>query len=543
MSLRELRFDRVRRTRVLLAVLLALTTVWVAAPSSVSAVEDDCWGGGVVDFDGGGPDVVVGVPSYDLPGKTDAGAIVVFSNVADEFNSNPHAPESRTVVTADDVGLTSQAGAKFGAAVSVWRDAGLPDPEDPEDPRDSDLCDDIVVGSPGAIVGGKVGAGRAYLLHGIEGGFDGVTTTFDEDSLEVDGGAQAGAGFGSVIAAATQQAIAFGAPGRDIGSAVDAGHVVRADYQSIDEIGYVNTIAQTGTPSGGTAETGDRFGEALRFLFGSGDFPVLLIGAPHEDIGSATDAGSLSMISQSGNLQAISQNSPGAGGVAEAGDLFGSSVDAFATFGPVFIVGIGAPGEDVGSSNGAGLVSWAKIEIPGTPEDFDMELEGLGHTTTQDSPGVPGGLEKNDAYGAGVLLGEFGTDGGQRHLVASAPGETLSGRSGAGMVNLSRTSEDGHSISSPLAASWHQDTAGTPGVAEVGDKFGSTISGLELARLEDDDDSVWRVILVTVPGEDIDGKSNAGTAHLGLPSTSVALNLPFNQTDAGIGMVPMRDEF
>ena len=41
------------------------------------------------DLDGGGPDVVVGLPSYDLPGKPDAGAIVVFSNVAAKGAADP----------------------------------------------------------------------------------------------------------------------------------------------------------------------------------------------------------------------------------------------------------------------------------------------------------------------------------------------------------------------------------------------------------------------------------------------------------------------
>ena len=61
------------------------------------------------------------MPSYDLPGKPDAGAIVVFSNVAAAGNANPKAPTARTLYTADNFsGLSSQAGARFGASVAVW---------------------------------------------------------------------------------------------------------------------------------------------------------------------------------------------------------------------------------------------------------------------------------------------------------------------------------------------------------------------------------------------------------------------------------------
>ena len=59
------------------------------------------------DVDGGGPDVAIGMPSYDLPGKPDAGAIVVFSNVAAAGNANPKAPTARRLYTADNFsGLT-----------------------------------------------------------------------------------------------------------------------------------------------------------------------------------------------------------------------------------------------------------------------------------------------------------------------------------------------------------------------------------------------------------------------------------------------------
>lgn len=518
--------------------LLAGALVLVAPPTA-SGAPADCWGqeefSAGLDVDGGGPDIVVGLPSYDLPGKPDAGALAVFSNVGVKGSATPRSPQQSTIVTADDIpGLASQAGARFGSAVSVWSDLLEYD--------DDDICSDVVVGAPGTTVDGKPGAGRVHLLHGNVGGFDGVTESFDEDSLEIEGGSQAGAAFGSTIAVDTQSALVVGAPRRDIGAAVDAGHVVKVNYVAVNEIGYIETIAQDGGP-GGTAESGDRFGEALRIL-PTGDGPVLLIGTPHEDVGSAKDAGSVSMMAHTGNLQSISQNSPGAGGVAEAGDLFGSSLDAFFTFetSPVGIVSVGVPGEDIGSAKNAGAVAWAKFVIPSPPEEPIGPLTGLAHTTTQDSPGVPDSVQAGDGFGNGVLVGEFGTDGGQRHLVSSSPTEDLSGRTDAGMLSLTRTTEDGHPATNLPSKSWHQDSAGTSGAAESGDRFATAISAVELTRLEDDDDSIWSVIIVTVPGENIGSTVDAGMAYIGLPGSGlqVPLNYPNPQAGAGIGMVPMR---
>ena len=117
------------------------------------------------DLDGGGPDVAIGLPSYDLPGKPNAGAIVVFSNVAAAGDANPKPPTARTLLTADDFsGLSSQAGARFGASVAVWGSA-VDEP---------DHCADLLVGAPGQNVGGKTGAGQVYQLHGAPGGLNDV---------------------------------------------------------------------------------------------------------------------------------------------------------------------------------------------------------------------------------------------------------------------------------------------------------------------------------------------------------------------------------
>jgi hypothetical protein len=89
---------------VLAAILLGVASALasVVAPTPALAAEP-CWDSVRSDLDGGGPDIVVGLPSFDLPGKPDAGAIVVYSNVAAQGSPNPRAPVARTVLTANDL--------------------------------------------------------------------------------------------------------------------------------------------------------------------------------------------------------------------------------------------------------------------------------------------------------------------------------------------------------------------------------------------------------------------------------------------------------
>jgi hypothetical protein len=509
---------------------LLLCTV-VSLPASPALAGGPCWDGVRNDLDGGGPDVVVGLPSYDLPGMPDAGAIAVFSNVAGPGEPNPSPPTVRTVLTADDFpGLTPQTGARFGASVVLWND-GL---------DDADHCADLLVGSPGKTVAGQPGAGQAYLLHGSEQGLDGVLNTYDEASLDGAGGAQAGANFGAAVAAETSSMIAIGAPGRDIGDAADAGHVVRLDYLLSDQPPLVSVVQQGG-PGADRPEVGDRFGEVVH-LFGTGDGPVLVVGVPHEDVGTKVDAGAVAAQPPSGPLSMVTQDSPGAGGSAESGDRYGASIDSYSTFvvdHPVCMVAVGVPGEDLGGTANAGTVSYAAVDLF-LPEEPVAPIRGLALTISQDSSGVPGGAEAGDQFGSVVATGEFGTE--RLHLVVSSPTEDLGTISDAGMVTMTRIDpQTAIPLTGAQPGPWTQDSPGVAGAPETGDRFGSGVTGVQLSQPVDDEDPNWAVALVNVAGEDIGNASNAGIAYLGVPpgQGSVSLLPTTAQTGAGSGMVGM----
>lgn len=528
------RSARARSVRAGMAGLLLGVAAVAGTTTAASAVSEPCWADAPSDLDGGGPDAVLGLPSYDLPGKPDAGAIVVFSNVAAAGDSNPSAPSARTLLTADDFsGLSSQAGARFGASVVVWRDTGSLD--------DADNCADLLVGAPGQAVGGKPGAGQVSWLAGSADGLSGVRRNLDESTLTGTGGAQAGAGFGASIAAETLKTIAIGAPGRDVAGALDAGRVDRLDYQGSAQPD-VSVIQQGGTGAG-TPEPKDRFGEVLR-LVPTDVGPILLIGVPHEDVGSRVDAGAVGMAPPDLQLSLVNQDSQNAGGTAEAGDRYGASVDGYVTDTATVAgkVVIGVPGEDLKGKRDAGMVSFASFDLGGTPENGVPSIVGYPRTLSQNSWGIRGDSEAGDRYGAAVLTGEFGQDNGALHLVAGSPLEDLGATADAGMLAMTFISPDGAPNSAGQPDAWTQDSPGVAGGAERGDRFGAGLSSVRLTTPQDDFDPVWSVTMVTVPREDIGAVADAGMAYLGVApgEGSVALVPPVLQAGAGLDMVPMQ---
>ena len=509
--------------------LAVLATSWSGSgPARADEVAGECWLSSPTDVDGDGPDIVIGLPSYDLPGKADAGAIVVYSNVGAEGVDRPSTPAAATLVTAVDVGLTAQAGARFGASLAV-ADVG---------PLDPDHCADVVVGAPGQTVGGKTGAGAVYLLTGSPDGLGLVSGSVDEASLDSTGGAQAGSGFGSEISLMPELddgfVLAVGAPWRDVGGKVDAGRVVRIDDWGSGSTGSATVIEQ-GSGAPGAAETGDHFGAVIRAkqsLLGVS----LVVGVPDEDLGTDADAGTVVLLPPSGTPSAVNQDSANAAGTAEAGDRFGAalSMDDFDSS-PGHVVTrvvIGAPGEDAGTISNSGVVGAATFTGAGP-------LIGQPQSWSQGKGGAPGSAEAGDRFGSAVVVGTFADQ--QQAMVVSAPLENLGSSVDAGTMVQSWLPASGIPGSSAWQpGSWNQDTKGVSTAVETGDQLGAALGWVQLTRANDEAD--YRLVVVTVPGEDLSGITDAGLAYVGTTpgSGTVALQPPVLQTGAGLGMVPMR---
>ncbi|MEO3828877.1 hypothetical protein [Actinomadura sp. B10D3] len=314
-----------------------------------------------------------------------------------------------------------------------------------------DRCGDIVVGDPDAAVGGVQGAGRITVLYGAEGG-----------------------------------------PGA----------------------GEKAVLAQGGPGVGESPESGDGFGAVIRTMdVDSDDRADLVVGLPSESVGDAGDAGIIQVIFGSpeglGGGRAgivLRQGTHGIPGGPEAGDRFGAGVAVNRTggdFRPAPALAFGVPGEDVGSDADAGAAGVVTFD----GDTGDVATVGA---LTQDSPGIGGGVEAGDRFGAAVELfqgpggfscGVTGVDGFT--LVVGAPGEDLSGDREAGMVHLARDLNS----DTPLT----QDSAGVDGATEPGDQFGA---GLALDSFCEHDGPSHVRLAVGVPLEDIGSAGDAGTVHL-----------------------------
>jgi hypothetical protein len=220
-----------------------------------------------------------------------------------------------------------------------------------------------------------------------------------------------------------------------------------------------------------TAEAGDRFGAAVsinEFLTedpASDDFVIdVVVGAPNEDVGSAADAGTVTVVKdvyfdQFPGSVSFSQNSAGVPGVAETGDRFGRSLDTVRTDG-ISRLAVGIPGEDVGSQSNAGsvqLFSFNGVDLaPGT---------GL----TQDTAGVDGVAEAGDLFGDDLAFAAPGLTDTVTRLAVGVPGEDGQAID-SGQVQIFRMSNLGAELT------YSQSSPGVPGGVDAGDRFGSTVA-------------------------------------------------------------------
>ncbi|MGW1126659.1 FG-GAP-like repeat-containing protein [Streptomyces sp. NPDC002526] len=147
---------------------------------------------------------------------------------------------------------------------------------------------------------------------------------------------------------------------------------------------------------------------------------------------------------------------------------------------------------------------------------------------TQDTAGIPGVSEKGDQFGARMSAGDVNGDG-YDDLAVGVPFEALGSVKGAGAVVLLKGGPGG--LSGTGAKSFHQDTAGMPGVAEAGDHFGGSVRLLDVNKDGKAD------LTAGAPGEDLEAVADGGAvwslrgASTGLTTTGA---LAFNPVDLGL---------
>jgi hypothetical protein len=160
----------------------------------------------------------------------------------------------------------------------------------------------------------------------------------------------------------------------------------------------------------------------------------------------------------------ITQETAGVPGVSEKGDQFGGRLSAGDVNGDGYAdLAVGDPGEAIGSVAKAGSVVVLKGGNGG--------LTGTGaQSFHQNTPGVPGSVEKGDLFGGSVRLLDV-TGDGKADVAAGAPGENLGTIVNGGAVWLLRGTATGPTASQAFAEN-PVDLRAPASRAEFGENLG-----------------------------------------------------------------------
>jgi hypothetical protein len=423
------------------------------------AETDDRFGDALAagDFDGDGyADLAIGAPGD----SDEAGVVNVLYGSADGLKAagNQLWHQGRSGIRGD-----ASPGDGFGSALTSGD-------------FDGDGYQDLAVGVP-------FDSGNRGAVNVIYGSSDGLTTAGDQrwhqNVSGVNGIAEPFDMFGAALAAGDfdndgRDDLAIGVPWEDLGDLDNAGSV-NVLYGSDSGLSANDDQDWNQDSDGidGIAEASDWFGDALTVGDFDGDgFADLVIGVPHEDVGSKTEAGAINVIygSDEGlaedDDQFLHQNSSGIDGIAEPFDVFGRALAAgdFDEDGRDDLA-IGVPGENLGDINNGGLVN----VIYGSGSGLSGKGDQIWHQNTHDVSGV---AESGDEFGSSVSVGDFDGDGAV-DLVVGVPLEDVGSIVNAGAVNVLYGGGSGLTGSGDQV--WHQDRPGVEGRAEANDQFGAAV--------------------------------------------------------------------
>jgi len=228
--------------------------------------------------------------------------------------------------------------------------------------------------------------------------------------------------------------------------------------------------ATNGLANGGVAT--NAVAANLQADFNSDGFADLAVGVPAENVGGIDNAGAVNVLYGTAagltgtGSQLFTQDSPGVGSAAEAGDLFGLALatgdynhDGFAD------LAIGAPGEAVGAIANGGAVN---VLYGSTGK-----LTGVGSQLfTQDSAGGSA-AEVGDLFGAALAAGDFDNDSFD-DMAVGVPHEGVFAIAGAGAVNVLYGSAS--KLTGVGSQLFTQDSAEVGSSAEAGDDFGGALA-------------------------------------------------------------------
>lgn len=450
------------------------------------------------DFDNDGfDDLAIGVSRESVGSLANAGAVNLLYGGAgglDAFGNQIWHRDSPGVLQA------AAAGDFFGAALAAGD-------------FDGDGFDDLAIGAPEDDVEGIQDAGSVSVLYGSSSG---LTATGDQFWHQ-----DAGTGvqsplepfdqFGRVLAAGDFDNdgfddLAIGVPLENAFSVNNAG-AVNVLFGSAAGLTATNNEIwqQDSTGVIGVAADDDQFGSALAVGdFDNDGFDDLAIGVPNDNIGTASQAGSVNVLQGSAaGLTATGQNQwhQGRDGVVSnpgAGEHFGAELAAADFDGDGFDdLAVGVPNQGVAGVGNAGAVHVLYGSASGITAAGDRLF-------TRNTLGIEGDPTLNGHFGAVLAAGDFNDDG-FADLAIGMPGDTVNGASGAGAVHVLYGSASG--LTADDAQYWTQGP-GVEGVPEAFDGFGAALT------VGDYNGDGFEDLAIGVPREDVGSVVDAGAVNL-----------------------------
>ncbi|WP_433221894.1 hypothetical protein ACQP00_21975 [Dactylosporangium sp. CS-047395] len=396
---------------------------------------------------------------------------------------------------------------------------------------------DIAIGDPKAPYNGQINAGAVQIINGGTG----VVTTLVQGSGGVPVTREGGDEFGRTLAVYDANRdgcadLAVGAPTEDVGTTTDAGAVYLI-YGAPGGLGTgpASLTIQQGAALGqnmgtvpDTPEYGDWFGASLAAGQTANGDSYLIIGAPGEDIGSASDAGKVHYLRGTVNV-AFDEAAIGAGPVA-TDDRFGASLA-----GSPYHLAAGRPGRGpAGDTEFAGSVCVLDHTISGSAPTLRGCID-------QDTAGVSDTAEPGDQFGKSIAMAPYrpvGAPAGVADslLVVGVPGEDVGGVPDTGMVQQFLVAAGGITELATL----HQNSAGVSGDNEAGDDFGERVVAVNLNPAAE---ASATTVLVAVggPGEDL-GVADAGEVRVFAGGTTTVADTTVYRKAAALPGAPLDRE-
>ena len=442
-------------------------------------------GGGHCDFDGDGyDDVAIGVQMEDVGAHINAGAVNVLYGSVDKLTS-----VGNQFWTQDQPGMGDSAefGDFFGQSVECgdFNDDGF---------------DDAVFSAPKEDIAGEGNAGGVHMLFGSASGLTAVESLFlYRDAAGVAAKGEADDFFGWSLAVGDfdgdgHDDLAVGVPSDSVKGTAGAGSV-QVFYGFAGGLSTGNDEVWHRGKNGvrGALEVNASFGRSLA----AGDFDGdgrddLAIGAPFDDIGASSDAGSVSVLygSNSGLIAAgndlFHRSSKGIRGTAETSDRFGWSVVAgdFDGDGRDELA-VGVPLDDVEGVRAGGSVH----VIRGSSNGLTPDGNRIWH---RNQPGVMNTVAARDHFGSSLTTGRFDS-GNEDDLAVGVFKDSFAEAVDAGSVHVLYGSNTG--LTGAGDQIWHQARMGIKGANQSFDRFGLSVS------TGDFDDNSRDDLLVGVPFE------------------------------------------